>query len=187
MATKTETQCSEQIARALELVSKKHQDYGSSSWRVLRSSSITDQIYIKAKRLRSIQDLGKQLVDDSLESEFIGILNYSIMGLIQLDEKSKELPLELTQEQVVDLYNSEISKITELRSCKNTDYGEAWREMRISSMADFILAKLLRIKQIENNKGATLVSEGITAGYQDIVNYALFCLIRISEGENPMW
>ncbi len=186
MERKTETQCSEQVARALELVVKKHRDYGSSSWRVLRPSSITDQIFIKAKRIRSIQELGKQLVEDSIESEFIGILNYSVMALIQLDEDSQQFQLELTQEQVVALYTAEISKIAELRSRKNTDYGETWREMRISSMTDLILAKLFRIKQIEDNKGATLVSEGVTSGYQDIVNYALFSLIRISDGESPM-
>ncbi len=182
--TQTEIQCAEQIARTLELFVKKHQDYGSGSWRILRSTSITDQIFIKAKRIRSIQESGKQLVSDSIESEFVGILNYSVMGLIQLDENSKELPLELTQEQVVDLYNIEIQKITELRSRKNTDYGEAWRDLRISSMVDLILAKLYRIRQIEKNKGLVSVSEGVDAGYHDIVNYALFSLIRISEGED---
>ena len=186
MIKKTENQCSEQVARALELVSKKHQDYGSSSWRILRVTSITDQIYIKAKRIRSIQELGTQKVSDSLEGEFVGILNYAVMALIQLNQEVKDLAIELTSNQVIELYSCEIKKISDLRSAKNTDYGEAWREMRISSMTDLILAKLLRIKQIENNKGATLVSEGVVSGYQDIVNYALFCLIRISEGENPM-
>ena len=147
---------------------------------------MTDQISIKIQRLRSIQEAGVQKVSDPLEGEFIGALNYSIMALIQLSPENKSLPLEIPVEQAKELSVKEMEKIRQLMLTKNHDYGEAWRDMRISSFVDLILQKLLRIKSIEDNNGRTLVSEGIDAGYQDIVNYCIFALIRMSEGLDPM-
>ncbi len=183
--TRTETQYEEQIENAFQLYLKKMKDYGTS-WRVLRGKSITDQIFIKTQRIRSIQEAGEQKVQDPLKDEFVGIVNYCIMGLIQINPENANLSLELTQDQAISLYNEQRKIIYELMLKKNHDYGEAWREMRISSLVDLILMKLLRIKSIEDNAGKVIASEGIDAGYQDIVNYSIFALIRISEGEDPM-
>ncbi len=167
------------IAKCKALFLKKHQDYGSS-WRILRLSSITDQLYIKAKRIRSIEEKGVQQVHDPIDGEFMGLINYSIIALIQL-ELGEDDPTELSREQVETLYDENVAIVRTLMKQKNHDYGEVWREMRVSSMTDLILTKLLRIKQIEDNKGATLVSEGAGPNYMDIINYAIFALIKLDE------
>jgi hypothetical protein len=150
-------------------------DYGSA-WRILRLPSLTDQIYIKAQRIRSLQENDVRKVDEGEAGEFIGIINYSIMALIQLELGVVEQP-DLDLEKATQLYDTKIKETKELMENKNHDYGEAWREMRVNSLTDLILQKLLRVKQIEDNKGKTLVSEGIDANYQDMINYAVFALI----------
>ena len=158
-----------------DLYSKKMSDYGSA-WRILRLPSLTDQIFIKAQRIRSLQENEVRKVDEDESSEFIGIINYSIMALIQLDKGIAVQP-DLNVNEAVKLYDEKISITKNLMENKNHDYGEAWREMRVSSLTDLILQKILRVKQIEDNKGKTLVSEGIDANYQDMINYAVFALI----------
>lgn len=170
----TEIEYSEIINNCFEIFSKKNADYGAS-WKILRLSSITDQIFIKAQRIRTIQENGFSRVDEGQVSEFIGIINYCVMALILLADKSPDENLEELQL----AYNVQIAEVRELLFNKNHDYGEAWREMRVSSMTDIVLMKLLRIKQIEDNNGKTLISEGIKAGYQDIINYSVFCLIKL--------
>lgn len=165
------------VSRCRDLFLKKTQDYGTA-WRILRPSSITDQLYIKALRIRSIEQKGEQRVADSVESEFVGLVNYCVLALIQL-ELPPDAPLELGAEQVGALYDHHIEENIRLLQAKNHDYDEAWRLMRISSMTDLILQKLLRIKQIEDNAGQTQVSEGLEANYRDIINYAVFALIRL--------
>lgn len=179
MSDLTLKQYNNQLKKCRDLFIKKTKDYGTA-WRILRTSSLTDQLYIKAKRIRSIEEKGEQKVEDGVENEFIGLVNYSIMALIQLDMSDHE-EIELEESRAADLYDVYSFKTRDLMMDKNHDYGEAWREMRISSLTDLILMKLLRIKQIEDNQGKTLVSEGLDAGYQDIINYALFALIRLSE------
>ena len=155
---------------------KKSKDYGSA-WRILRTTSLTDQIFIKAQRIRSTQEKKKMKVDEKIENEFIGIVNYCIMAIIQIEYDKDDIEISLEElEKLYDLYSEEIMN---LLSNKNHDYDEAWKEMRISSMTDIILMKLYRTKQIENNNGKTLISEGIKANYQDIVNYSVFCLIKL--------
>lgn len=161
---------------------KKTKDYGTA-WRILRPSSLTDQIMIKARRIRNIEELPDQKVEDSVESEYIGIVNYAIMALIQLEMDSTG-PLDLSPEQAKKQYEAQAQETRALMIRKNHDYGEAWRDMRLSSLTDLILMKLLRIKQIEDQDGQTLVSEGLDANYQDIMNYALFALIRIEENKH---
>lgn len=171
----TEQEYRQVIEKCRTLFEKKTQDYGTA-WRILRLSSITDQIFIKAQRIRSIQEKGTQKVDDDINGEFIGIINYSIMALIQLtlaDDDRLELPVD----EVVELYEKNAKETMELMFAKNHDYGEAWRQMRVSSITDIILMKLLRVKQIEENQGATIVSEGVDANYQDMINYSVFALI----------
>ena len=153
-------------------------DYGAA-WRILRLPSLTDQIFIKAQRIRSLQTNTIQKVDEGQESEFIGIVNYSLMALIQIDKGIAEQP-DLDAEEALQLYDKHQEIIFKLMLNKNHDYGEAWREMRVSSLTDLILQKLLRVKQIEENQGKTLVSEGIDANYHDMVNYAVFALIHLS-------
>jgi hypothetical protein len=176
---KTLEQFREVVGRCRELFEHKTADYGTA-WRILRPSSITDQLYIKAMRIRSIEEKGQQKVSDPVEAEFIGLVNYSILALVQL-ETGSEVPLELSLQEAVSLYDRQVEENLGLLQNKNHDYGEAWRQMRISSMTDLILQKLLRIKQIEDNSGATLVSEGVAANYRDIINYAVFCLIKMGE------
>lgn len=176
---RTVAQYKEVVQTCRALVLAKHRDYGSS-WRILRPSSLTDQLYIKAKRIRSIEESGTNLVGDSVEGEYIGLVNYSVMALIQLS-LDKDTPLELSEAEVSLYYDREMAQSLDLMVKKNHDYGEGWREMRLSSITDLILAKLLRIKQIEDNAGNTEVSEGLEANYQDIINYAIFALIRINE------
>jgi hypothetical protein len=155
-------------------------DYGTA-WRILRVSSITDQIFIKAQRIRSIEEKGSQKVEEGVESEFIGIINYAVIALIQLELGSgSDTDTGLDEEEVVRLFNKQVAESKGLMEDKNHDYGEAWRAMRTSSMTDLILMKLLRIKQIEDNRGQTLISEGVAANYHDIVNYAVFALIKLS-------
>ena len=161
------------------LFNKKMLDYGSA-WRILRLSSLTDQIFIKAQRIRSIEDKGRQQVSDSVDGEFKGIINYSIIALIQL-EKGLADSADLGIEEASALYQQYANKTKKLMLAKNHDYDEAWREMRVSSFTDLILQKLLRVKQIEDNKGETLVSEGIDANYFDMINYSIFALIKLSE------
>ena len=167
------------IQSCRDIFLKKTQDYGTS-WRVYRTISIVDQIYIKAKRIRTIQEKGTQKVGDDLISEFKGILNYSIIGLIQLQLASDETE-ELPVQQVENLYNDQVNRAKRLMEDKNHDYGEAWRQMSQESFADLILAKLLRIKQILKNDGKTIASEVIDANFFDIMNYSVFALILIDE------
>ncbi len=156
-------------------------DYGTA-WRILRTSSLTDQIFIKANRIRTIQELKQSLVDEGVDSEFIGIINYCIMALIQLELSDSE-EMELEQDRTKNLYQKYADEAHALMLNKNHDYGEAWRDMRISSLTDLILMKLLRIKQIEDNQGKTLISEGIDANYYDIINYAIFAMILMDESK----
>ncbi|MGY0425891.1 MAG: DUF1599 domain-containing protein [Polaribacter sp.] len=165
------------IDECRSLFIKKMSDYGSA-WRILRLPSLTDQIFIKAQRIRQLQENEVRKVDEGEKSEFIGIINYSIMALIQLENGVVKNP-DLNSKQATFLYDKH-SKITkELMLNKNHDYGEAWRDMRVSSLTDLILQKILRIKQMEDNKGKTLVSEGIDANYQDMINYAVFAMIHL--------
>lgn len=164
-----------------KLFLKKTEDYGTS-WRILRPSSLTDQIYIKASRIRSIDEKGTSKVEEPVEDAFRAMVNYGIMALVQLsfpleDMQDTELTLEVASEQ----YDKFATVVRNLMIDKNHDYGEAWRDMRVSSMTDLVLMKLLRIKQIEENDGVTIVSEGLDSNYMDIINYALFCLIKLTE------
>ncbi len=182
MEQKTSGQFDEQIKHCREIFQKKTHDYGTS-WRILRLPSLTDQLFIKAQRIQTLEEKQTQMVDEGIEGEFIGLVNYAIIGLIQLelkDDKRTELP----EVEALNLYDKKAQEIKKLMMAKNHDYGEAWRDMRVSSFTDLILMKLLRIKQIEDNKGKTLISEGIDAGYHDIVNYAIFALIKINENKN---
>lgn len=165
------------IAICRDLYSKKMKDYGSA-WRILRLPSLTDQIFIKAQRIRSLQENEIRKVDEGEIPEFIGIINYAIMALIQLEKGVAEQP-DLNVEEAVTLYDEKIQLTKTLMENKNHDYGEAWRDMRVSSLTDLILQKILRVKQIEDNKGKTIVSEGIDANYQDMINYAVFALILL--------
>jgi hypothetical protein len=156
-------------------------DYGTA-WRILRTSSLTDQIYIKANRIRSIEEKTNKKVDEGAQDEFVGIVNYALMALITL-ELGNETHLDMNPDETLELYNKHVYASMSLMQNKNHDYDEAWRNMRISSYTDIILMKLLRTKQIEDNKGKTLISEGLDANYHDIVNYALFALIKYQEME----
>ena len=181
MSETTITQYESAFARCKDVFLKKTKDYGTS-WRILRARSITDQIYIKAKRIRTIDETGENKVGDSIESEFIGCVNYGIIAIIQLNlESKKDYAVELKYEEAKLLFDEQYNTIKKLFLAKNHDYGEAWRDMRISSYTDLILSKLHRIKQIEENKGQTIISEGIDANYMDIVNYAIFALIKLNE------
>lgn len=167
------------IERCRELFKKKTKDYGTA-WRILRLPSLTDQIFIKAQRIRSLQENVVRKVDEDEQSEFIGIINYSLMALIQMEKGVVDQP-DLNADEALSLYNAQAEKTKKLMEDKNHDYGEAWRDMRVSSLTDLILQKILRVKEIENNKGKTLASEGVDANYQDMVNYAVFALIHINE------
>jgi hypothetical protein len=171
----TSQQYDKVIANCRDLFSKKAHDYGTA-WRILRLPSLTDQIYIKAQRIRSLQENEVRKVDEDETSEFIGIINYCAMALIQMEKGIAEQP-DITADMAIALYDEKIAQTKALMENKNHDYGEAWREMRVSSLTDLILQKLLRVKQIEDNKGRTLVSEGIDANYQDMINYSVFALI----------
>lgn len=175
----TDQQYDKAIQTCRDIFLKKTKDYGTS-WRVYRTISIADQIYIKAKRIRTIQEKGEQRIGDDIISEFKGILNYAIIGLIQLDLKTDETE-ELPVGDVENFYNAKVTMAKKLMEDKNHDYSEAWREMSQESFTDLILAKLLRIKQILKNDGQTIISEGIDANYFDIINYAVFALILTAE------
>ncbi len=177
--SQTNTQYDAAVAACRDIFIKKTKDYGTS-WRVLRTISVVDQVFIKALRIRTIQEVKEQKVSDDIPGEFKGILNYAIIGLIQLAQSHaiEDLPVDAA----VDLYDRHVAIAKETMLAKNHDYGEAWRDMSLHSMVDLILVKLLRIKQILQNDGKTLISEGIDANYIDIINYAAFALILISEG-----
>jgi hypothetical protein len=168
------------IAICRQLYINKMKDYGSA-WRILRLPSLTDQIFIKAQRIRSLQQNDVRKVDEDESGEFIGIINYSIMALIQLDLGVVEQP-DLDLVKATELFDAKVALTKSLMEAKNHDYGEAWREMRVSSLTDLILQKLLRVKQIEDNQGKTIVSEGIDANYQDMINYSVFALILMKFG-----
>ena len=176
MAT-TEVDYHKVIDQCRTLFVNKMKDYGSA-WRILRTSSLTDQIYIKAQRIRSLQLKKVKKINEGEVPEFIGIINYSIMALIQLEKGVSEKP-DFTSTQILSFYNEKVKETFELMLAKNHDYGEAWRDMRITSLTDLIIQKLIRVKKIEENSGKTIVSEGIDANYQDIINYAIFALIHI--------
>jgi len=181
MAQSTEQQYKLIIDKCLGIFEKKTKDYGTA-WRILRLPSITDQIFIKAQRIRSIQEKGEQKVADDVAGEFVAIINYCIMALMQIklaDDSRTEIPTN----EVVNGYKIEADNTRELLLNKNHDYGEAWRDMRISSITDIILMKIYRTKQIEDNQGKTLISEGVDANYQDMINYSVFCLIKMGFAE----
>ena len=175
----TSKQYNDIIALCRVLFKNKMKDYGSA-WRILRLPSLTDQIFIKAQRIRGLQQNAVRKVDEDEVSEFMGIINYCIMALIQLEKGVTEQP-DLSDEAALTLYDKKVAVAQELMDNKNHDYGEAWRDMRVSSLTDLILQKLLRVKQIEDNAGKTLVSEGIDANYQDMINYAVFALILLEQ------
>jgi hypothetical protein len=179
MVGKTVSEYKEVINTCKALFEKKTRDYGTA-WRILRLPSITDQIFIKAQRIRSIQEKGTQKVSDPIKDEFVGIINYCIIALIQIRLGSSD-KMEMNYEELEPLYTDAVSEVVDLLQNKNHDYGEAWREMRVTSITDIILMKLLRVKQIEDNDGKTLVSEGVKANYQDMINYSVFALIKLKE------
>ena len=178
-SNKTEAEYREIVAHCRSLFEKKTKDYGTA-WRILRPSSLTDQIFIKASRIRSIQEKGMQKIEEDIGNEFVGIINYCIIALIQL-QLSNDYPLELKPKNVMQLYDKESEKTLSLMMDKNHDYGEAWRLMRVSSITDIILMKIMRTRQIEDNAGKTLISEGVDANYRDMMNYAVFSLILLKE------
>ncbi|HAG16392.1 MAG TPA: hypothetical protein DCG69_07700 [Bacteroidales bacterium] len=181
--TKTKQQFEEAIFKCSSVFLAKMNDYGSA-WRILRPSSLTDQIYIKANRIRSIQIKGHSKVDEGIAEEFIGIVNYAVMALIQLEQGYFSDSGELSNAEIEKLYFKHLYSAQALMENKNYDYDEAWRNMRVSSLDDIILMKILRVKEIEDNDGKTSVSEGLDANYQDMINYALFALIKLSETKN---
>jgi len=174
----TEEQYTKVIDDCRDIFAKKTKDYGTA-WRILRPSSLTDQIFIKAQRIRTIQMTGENRVGENVEDEFVAIINYCIMAIIQLVEEDL-VDLELDPVLAQKLYDSYAKNAKDLMMKKNHDYGEAWRDMRVSSLTDLILMKVLRVKQIENNNGLTIMSEGIDANYYDMLNYAVFALIHLS-------
>lgn len=175
---KTSQEYDQIIAKCRDIFAKKTKDYGTA-WRILRASSLTDQIFIKARRIRSIQEKGTQMIDESTDGEFIAMVNYSIMAIIQLRYPPVEGDdrYQLEEEKALEYFETVISETKALMEAKNHDYGEVWREMRVSSITDLILMKILRVKQIEDNQGKTLISEGLEANFQDMLNYSVFALI----------
>lgn len=178
----TSEQYSQVISQCREIFRKKLEDYGPS-WRILRIPSITDQLFIKAKRIRSIQEKKESKVREGIEGEFMALVNYSIIAMIQVELDPAGDP-DLDKSIALQMYDQKANEIETLMDAKNHDYGEAWRDMRISSMTDLILVKLFRIKQIEENDGKTIISEGVDSNFMDIANYAIFCLILLSENVN---
>lgn len=176
---KTLSEYNSVIHSCREIFMKKTKDYGTS-WRAMRPKSLTDQMFIKAKRIRTIEESGSQQIEDSIASEFMGLVNYGYMALIQM-QAEPNLPIDLNIETTTQLYDTESKDVRDLMIAKNSDYGEAWRDMRISSFTDLILTKLHRIKQIEDNQGATIISEGADANYKDIINYSIFALIKMGD------
>ena len=183
MFMNTEEQFRQVMAECRTLFAKKLHDYGAA-WRIMRPSSLTDQIYIKANRIRSLEIKGVALVDEGIRSEFIGIVNYAVIGLIQLEYGFAEKADDMSVEKALVAYDKWAQTSLDLMLRKNHDYDEAWRGMRVSSYTDLILMKVFRTKQIETLSGATLVSEGIDANYMDMMNYAVFGLIKLTYGED---
>ncbi|MEP5613814.1 MAG: DUF1599 domain-containing protein [Cyclobacteriaceae bacterium] len=177
----TEQQYLEIITACKDIFAKKTKDYGTA-WRILRLPSITDQILIKAQRIRSVQEKGEQKVGEDISNEFKGIINYCIIALVQMQLNGTE-EMEIPFDTLEPMYDQASKETLSLLNDKNHDYGEAWREMRVSSITDIILMKLMRVKQIEDNAGKTLISEGIDANYQDMINYSVFCLIKLKESQ----
>lgn len=177
----TNTEYANVINVCRDIFTKKTTDYGTA-WRILRPSSLTDQLFIKAQRIRTVQETGENKVGENIEDEFVAIVNYCLMAIIQLREKELK-ELELPAEIATHLYDKYANEATELMKKKNHDYGEAWRDMRVSSLTDLILQKIYRVKQIEDNNGATLISEGIDANYFDMLNYSVFALIHMRVGQ----
>ena len=177
----TSTQYDAAVSECKYIFTAKMKDYGSA-WRILRLSSITDQMFIKAQRIRSIEEKGKQKVEEGIQSEYKGIINYAIIALIQHELGVADKP-DLSPEKVEEMFDLHITNAKSLMEDKNHDYGEAWRKMRVSSITDLILMKLLRVKQIEDNNGSTLISEGIDANYYDMINYSIFALIKLNESK----
>lgn len=175
--TQTELEYRHVIRLCKDIFSKKNKDYGTS-WRILRLPSITDQIFIKAQRIRTLQEKGVSKVGEGIIPEFVGIINYCIMALIQIDLAQDER-MDLPIDELLERYDKQVNETLSLLLNKNHDYGEAWRDMRVSSMTDIILMKLFRTKQIEDNEGVTLISEGVDANYRDMINYSVFCLIKL--------
>ena len=171
--TRTEKEFEKEIKCCRDIYEKKTRDYGTS-WRILRLPSLTDQIFIKANRIRSIEETGENKIGDDARGEYIAMVNYAVMALIQQELETEKDGLELPLERAMELYDKHLGRTVKLMLDKNHDYGEAWRQMRISSMTDLILMKLKRIKQIEDNDGKTIISEGVEGGYMDIINYSLF-------------
>ncbi|MCH8904544.1 MAG: DUF1599 domain-containing protein [Bacteroidetes bacterium] len=179
MSNKTSEQYDEAVADCKSTFLAKAKDYGTA-WRMLRISSVADQIYIKAERIRTVDSKGTMKVEEGIDKEFLGIVNYGIIGLIQIDHR-EDTNLQLPLEEIEKLYDAKSTEAKKLMESKNHDYGEAWRQMKISSFTDLILVKILRINQIQTNDGKTIVSEGIEANFYDIINYAIFALIKIQE------
>lgn len=179
--SKTAEQYKKVIANCRSIFEKKGKDYGTA-WRVMRVSSLTDQIFIKAQRIRTIQETGENKVGEDIQGEFVAIVNYCVMGLVQLDLGASDMD-EMPLEEAIERYDEKTAMSFDLMEKKNHDYGEAWRDMRISSLTDLIMMKIFRTKQIEDNNGKTLISEGIDANYLDMLNYAVFALILFDEGQ----
>lgn len=175
--TNTATEFDDVIAVCRSLFLKKTKDYGTA-WRILRPSSITDQIFIKAQRIRTLEEKKVSMVGEGITSEYIGIINYCVIAMMQL-ELTENDPIELPFDVVQSVFDAKVSETKDLMFAKNHDYGEAWRDMRISSLTDLILMKIFRVKQIEDNDGQTLASEGVSANYQDMLNYSVFALIKL--------
>ncbi|MBS1488162.1 MAG: DUF1599 domain-containing protein [Bacteroidetes bacterium] len=178
MNEKTAHEYKEVIATCKALFLKKTNDYGPA-WRVLRLPSVTDQIFIKAQRIRSIQEKGEQKVEDDVRGDFVGIINYCLIAMMQIELQDLK-KTDITTAEVETMYDRFVKETFSLLENKNHDYNEAWRDMRVSSMTDIILMKLHRVKQIEDNRGQTLASEGVKPNYQDMINYSVFCLIKLS-------
>lgn len=178
----TSSQYDAVIKHCKDIFLKKMKDYGTA-WRILRTSSLTDQIFIKAQRVRSIEEKGNQKIEDDIRGEYVGIINYCVIALIQ-NELKDDARMELPYDEVAALFEKHVLITKRLMEDKNHDYGEAWRDMRVSSLTDLILMKILRVKQIEDNKGQTIISEGIEANFMDMINYSVFALIRMNELQN---
>ncbi|MFN7913094.1 MAG: DUF1599 domain-containing protein [Bacteroidota bacterium] len=174
---KTSEQYDIALSKCKDIFLKKMKDYGTA-WRNLRPTSLTDQIFIKAQRIKSIEEKGEQKVNDDITGEYIGIINYCIIGLIQIELKD-DTRIDLPYDEVAKLYEKYLIQTKQLMLDKNHDYGEAWRDMRVSSLTDLILMKIFRVKQIEDNKGQTIISEGVDANYMDMINYSAFALIKL--------
>ncbi len=181
MASSTNQQFDHVISICTDIFTKKMKDYGTA-WRILRPSSLTDQIFIKIQRIRSIETKGFSKVDEGVRDEYIGIINYASMGIIQLNLGYSDQP-EMDQNEALRLFKENLENAKNLMTSKNHDYDEAWRKMRLSSITDLMLMKIHRTKQIEDNQGATIISEGIDANYLDLINYAIFAMIKIEFGD----